>query len=46
MNGEEDEMIWVYLEERFRSKASVHFGIFFFVRSFDVFVFVAAFVMA
>ena len=30
MNGEEDETIWVYLEERFGSKASFHFGIFVF----------------
>ena len=26
VNGEEDETIWVYLEERFGSKTSVHFG--------------------
>ena len=30
VNGKEDETIWVYLEERFRSKTSVHFGIFLF----------------
>ena len=30
VNGEEDKMIWVYLEERFRSKTSVHFGNFMF----------------
>jgi len=45
-NGEEDETIWVYLEERFGSKTSVHFGFFCFVCSFGVFVFVVAFLTA
>ena len=30
VNGEEDETIWVYLEERFGSKTSIHFGNFLF----------------
>jgi len=30
VNGEEDETIWVYLEERFGSKTSVPFGNFLF----------------
>ena len=30
VNGEEDETIWVYLEERFGSKTSIHFGHFLF----------------
>ena len=30
VNGEEDETIWVYLEERFGSKIAINFGNFLF----------------